>query len=158
MADVRDHGWQAAVFVLLANLPDFDFVLSWIVTGDPNRYHHSGTHTLLFAACAGIILGYSMRMTPSFARSALIVGVAVGSHLAVDFMTGPLLGWHRSYGVTFLMPFSPERLTSPFTLFVGPRHNTWGDALSFHNWKWALYEGVMLLPVLAWIVRRRSRS
>ncbi len=139
---------RIVAFVLLANLPDADFAISWLLTGNPNKYHSAGTHTLLFAASVGMVLGYFFRITPCRLKNTLIFGGVVGSHAAVDFLTGPVLGWHRSYGVPWLMPFMSERLTSPFTLLVGPRHGTLDHLLSAHNWGWALYEVALFLPIL----------
>ncbi len=158
LENIKTHRLHVAVFVLLANLPDIDFVLSWLITGNPNRYHSAGTHTLLFAASVGAVLGYRFRIAQGFSKSALILGAVTGSHAAVDFLTGPVLGWHPSYGVPWLMPFISERITSPLTLFVGPKHNSWSHILSAHNWGWALYEVALLLPVLFLLLRRPSRS
>jgi membrane-bound metal-dependent hydrolase YbcI (DUF457 family) len=158
LENLRADRGPIAAFVLLANLPDADFAISWIITDNPNRYHSAGTHTLLFAASVGMVLGYFFRITPHFFKNALLFGAVVGSHATVDFLTGPVLGWHRSYGVPWLMPFMSERITSPFTLLVGPRHGTWEHLLSAHNWGWALYEVALLLPIVFLVSRRSSRS
>ncbi|MEK6684572.1 MAG: metal-dependent hydrolase [Nitrospirota bacterium] len=149
---------QAAVFVLLANLPDMDFLISWLMTGDPNRHHSGWTHSLAFAIIAAVVAASFWRIEPGYWKSVLIGLAAVGSHSVVDFFTGPVLGFSPSYGVPWLAPFTLERFRSPVSLFVGPRHQGLGQIFSLHNWAWAAAEAMVLTPVVWLLLVRQKRK
>jgi len=52
----RDHWIVPVGIILVASLPDVDFIFGYL-SGDPNRYHHFWTHSLVFAGLFGIIAG-----------------------------------------------------------------------------------------------------
>jgi len=147
---------QAAIFVLMANLPDIDFLISWLITGDPNRYHSGLTHSLPWAIMSAVLIASCWQTGPCRWKSGLIALAAVGSHSGVDFFTGPALGFSRSYGVPWFAPFSFERFRSPISLLVGPEHQDMAHVVSLHNWVWASFEVVTLTPVV-WLLYRRQK-
>lgn len=149
--------WMPALFIVLANLPDVDFFISWILTGNPNIQHFGWTHTLVFALIVSVSAGWILKLEPGPWASSLVVLAAVGSHTIIDFFTGPAWGWARTYGIPWLAPLTMEKLFSPLTLFVGPRHKNLDQLLSLHNVLWAVYELALLSPVLLLIHRLNHR-
>ncbi len=151
MADIfRRHGRPIVLFVFLANLPDADFILGWLTTGDPNTYHHGWTHSFAVAAGAAVVTAVAIRIFPGFAANVLWYFAAIGSHLLIDFFTGPALGMQqRAFGMPLLWPFSSAAFQAPITLIVGPKHHAVDHLLSLHNWVWGAYEmmifGLLLL-------------
>lgn len=85
---------------VLANLPDFDFILVF-ATGD-DRWHRGFTHSILFAAFVGLVIfswfGREQR------RKALAYSAAFASHFILDFATTKIGG-----GLQLFFPFSDER-------------------------------------------------
>ena len=145
-------------FIILAILPDLDFLFSWMISGDPNRYHRNWTHSLLFAIITAGVFAFIVRIDPDIKKNGFFGFLAVGSHSVIDFFTGPTLGVTPSYGIPWLIPFSTEQLISPVTIFVGPHHQNFEQLFSFHNWWWAFVEALVLAPFvwLIWIKRRRK--
>jgi inner membrane protein len=97
--------WQrAAVFMFVANLPDFDFLVGFVL-GFPGMVHRGASHTVLAAVCFGIAAGAVARWRwhERFAPAALAFGVAYASHLLVDYLT---IDSRPPAGGQFLWPFS----------------------------------------------------
>lgn len=95
--------------VLLANLPDFDF-LPGVLIHDASFFHRTFTHS--FAACfivavaGGLLWRFFAKM--SFFRASILSFVAYASHLMLDLTSvGPK-------GLQLMWPFSA-------TLYYGPR-------------------------------------
>jgi inner membrane protein len=144
--------------VLLANLPDLDFLFSWMISGDPNLYHQAFTHSLFFIVMIAGALAATWRSMSGYFNSFIFYLMCLGSHLLLDFFTGPSLG-ATSYGIPLLSPLTMERFRSPVTLLVGPKHQDLDQLLSLHNGGWALYEAALLMPILilaAMLKRPRS--
>jgi membrane-bound metal-dependent hydrolase YbcI (DUF457 family) len=144
-----------AAFIVMANLPDIDFLLSWMASGNPNTYHFGWTHTLVFALIVSATAGPFLKLDRSRLRGVLIALTAVGSHTIADFFTGPIWGFSRTYGIPWLAPITMERVHSPLTLFVGTRHQTLDQLFSLHNILWSGYEFLLLSPVL-YIIHRNA--
>ena len=111
------EGWQrAAVLMLVANLPDMDFLLGFVL-GEPGRLHRGVSHTVLaamgFAIAAGAFLHWWRR--ERFAAAALVFGAAYLSHLVLDYFT---IDTRPPAGVQILWPFSSAYLISPVTIFA----------------------------------------
>lgn len=85
---------------VLANCPDLDFAVAR-VTHD-HSWHRGPTHSLLFAAVAGLVILASMGA--SRLRQAVGYGLALMSHGLLDFATTKVGG-----GVELLWPFTDER-------------------------------------------------
>lgn len=95
--------------ILLANLPDFDF-LPGVIIGDASFFHrtfsHSFTACILAALAGGLLWYFFARM--SFFRAAILSFVSYSSHLLLDLTSiGPK-------GLQLMWPFST-------TLYYGPR-------------------------------------
>ena len=143
------------VFIILANLPDIDFLISWLTTGNANLLHNGWTHTLLFAIIVAPIIATISRLEATYLKSNLLISGVVATHVVMDFFTGPVLGFSKSYGIPILAPISTERLQSPVSLFVGPKHQTLDQIFSLHNWGWVSFEALVLAPVVLLIIMKR---
>jgi len=107
--------WPCAVAVLVANLPDFDFLVGFAV-GEPGLYHRGFSHTvlaaLLFGAVAGIL--YRMLTGASWLRGAVVFACIYGSHLLVDALT---VDARAPHGAQFLWPLTDAYLVAPVAIF-----------------------------------------
>lgn len=95
--------------ILLANLPDFDF-LPGVIIGDASFFHRTFSHSLtacfLTALSGGLLWHLFARM--SFLRATILSFVSYASHLMLDLTgVGPK-------GLQLMWPFSS-------TLYYGPR-------------------------------------
>ena len=148
---------RLGVLVLLANLPDLDFLF-------PNAkdLHHTFTHSLTFAILISLASSCVWRIVPGFWRSILLYFTAYGSHLFIDFFTGRNLGWtHSGYGMPLFWPWSRE-FRSPFILTFGIRHKTFDLLFSLANVWACTYElltcsAITLLILVLWKTRIKSR-
>jgi inner membrane protein len=148
----------AIIFIVLSNLPDIDFLISWVLTGDPNNLHFGWTHTLVFALIVATVAGLWGKLGAGHWRSGLFSLAAVGSHTVVDFFTGPNWGFSSSYGIPWLAPLVMDRFRSPLTLFVGTKHQSLEQLLSLHNLIWAAYEMIVLAPILLILYYLRNKA
>ena len=152
---------NVALFALLANLPDMDMLVSYLLTGDVLAYHGGVSHGLLFALLAAWLT--ARLLTPrvdgaqKLGYAVLLYSLVVVSHDLIDSLTGPSLGWHATRGMPLLWPLSDLRLSLPLTLFPGPQHNTWVRLVSLHNLKVMAYEALVFLPPLVWLCLTHSR-
>ena len=145
---LRRHWRLILLFAILGNLPDFDFLLGWLTTGDPNEYHHGWTHSLSVTAVAAFLVALIVKIRPTIAANWLWFFAAIGSHILIDFFTGPELGLVRGYGMPLLWPFSIASFQGPISLVVGPKHHEMSHLLSLHNWIWGLYEAAVFGTIL----------
>ena len=147
-----------ALVVLLANLPDIDY-LPGLLVGELNRYHHLYTHTLGWVvATVGPAWWWWKRRHPDADGRTLLVFLAAGlSHLAADFVTTDR---RPPLGIMALWPFSSEFYLSATPLFWPLRKATVADMFQLHNVQAVLVEAAWCLPllalVLAWKLRRRA--
>ena len=172
--DGGSAGWRRLlVAVFLANAPDLDLVPG-ILIGDPNRFHHGMTHSLVTAVVVGLLvgwlanrLGWSWRLGSGrrgVAATALMVALLLGSHVVLDSFTRDT---RPPIGVPALWPISEVRV-NVYPLF-GSTERVRGPAgpvefarslVSLHNLgvlgREALFTGPLAL--LAWGVRRRRRQ
>ena len=146
------------VLVLLANLPDADFLVG--LAFKANEVHRGASHSL--AAAIGVSAGLSLmwQMVSGFWRSALLYVTAYSSHLLIDLCTGTRLGWTSSgYGMPLLWPWRRE-FSSPLILFFGVQgvqHENLSALLRIQNAWSALYELLTCGAISAVIVVLRLR-
>ena len=158
------HEWlpRLGALILLANLPDLDFLLYWF---DPSakNLHHSFTHSLTFAILISFALSCAWRIVPGFWRSTLLYFTACSSHLLIDFVTGKKLGWtHSGFGMPLFWPW-PEEFSSPLILTFGIRHQNFDALASIENVWSCTYElvtcgAITAVVLLLWKRRLKSRS
>ncbi len=151
----RPAMWLALVGVVAACAPDLDIAVSLLFSDSPVTWHSGPTHTLAFALLAAALAA----LVAPRARGLLaaVVGLSVASHVLVDFLTGPEVGLHRSFGVPALWPWLVERLQSPVTVFRGVRHGSIAIWFTPHNLTTAAIELLFALPVSAWALSRLRR-
>jgi LexA-binding, inner membrane-associated putative hydrolase len=148
---------QLAMLVFVANLPDFDFLLSLLARGNLNDLHHEFTHSLLAGSIAAVGLALIWPMATTFLRSALLYFVAYGSHLVIDFFTGTPLGWSKGdSGIPLFWPAS-HKFHSPFILMLGVQHKDVPRLWSTDNALSAGYELLLCAAITAVILLIRSR-
>lgn len=134
--------------VSAACLPDLDLIPSHLLTGNLARLHSGPTHSFGFALLAGAVAYAALRKVAHKVDLALVVMLAVTSHVLVDLATGPELGLSRSYGVPLFWPLDAERLKLPFTLFMGVKHGSVSIWFTWVNLRVALLEVAMFAPPL----------
>ncbi len=107
--------WPCAVAVLVANLPDFDFLVGFAV-GEPGLYHRGFSHTVLAALLFGAVAGiFYRRLTgASWLRGAVVLASIYGSHLVVDALT---VDARAPHGAQFLWPLTDAYFVAPVTIF-----------------------------------------
>jgi inner membrane protein len=162
---------RLALAVAIANAPDLDLIPG-VLAGDPNRYHHLGTHSLITAVAVGAVAAclaaIARRYWPtSFggARAALATGAIVAalwaSHVVLDAVTHDPSPPH---GVPMFWPVSDLRVVGPPLFWRADK--VAGAAspaqfalslLSWHNATAMAREVLLMLPLvaLAWWSRRQ---
>ena len=156
--------FSAVLFVALANLPDVDFLIGYLLASDPRAYHQGPTHTLLFALGVGSLVGVAAHTRLRMGRwpAAAACVLAIGSHLVVDLFTGPSPGLNPTPGIALLWPFSAAPWTAPVTLFLGIRHESVAVLIGPDNMRAILREVLILGPftalLLAWCCSGSDRA
>lgn len=111
--------------VFLACLPDIDIIFSLLVTGSLTALHFTFTHTAFFAMAVALVA-----LMLAGRNAAALVFLLVLSHVIVDGLTGPVLGFSNAVGIAAFAPLNSTILVSPVTLFRGVYHAQW---ISWHN-------------------------
>lgn len=134
-------------------MPDLDYGLNLFFGGG---HHHGFTHSLVFAAAAGLAIAAAIRRRETHPADAGVVALAMATHPVLDLM------FTRSGGVALLWPFTHARyrlgLRSPLFYEVEKE-----DALTFlRDVAWASLKELVvygLLFTMTWFAGRRlSRS
>ncbi len=152
----RDPEWRrtlcrywkpAAAGILLANLPDIDY-LPGLLTGDFNAFHHVYTHSLgwILLTSAGLAalafgLGHSRP-----GRWFVFPFVLQLSHLVMDMLTDD---GRPPFGILFLWPFRSDHWISPQPLFMRIHK---ADLSELFQWANAAAVGVEILWCLPFAV------
>jgi membrane-bound metal-dependent hydrolase YbcI (DUF457 family) len=94
------------ILFLLANSPDIDILISWLLTGSPWHHHRTFTHGVLFAVFMAVACSNLCRLWPSFPKlSYKWCYWAVMSHVLADYLFSP---WKVSF--LWPLPFQPGSL------------------------------------------------
>ena len=104
--------WGAALFaVLLANLADFDFIPG-LLAGDADLFHRLASHSIFAAVICGLLVACFARAfrRGSFSQTFYVATVLYGSHLFLDYFSGPK-------ELPLLWPLSDQLFGAPFALF-----------------------------------------
>ena len=146
------YGWLAG-FVLLAGLPDLDFIAGYIYANNFHYFHSGPSHSIFGIIFTTAVIAMLWPVKRNYKLLAWIF-IALATHVAIDLFTGPQPGLHKSYGVALFWPFTNERITMPVSLFYGVQHATFSDLVSWHNVKVMAIEtltfGLLLLFVYHW--------
>jgi membrane-bound metal-dependent hydrolase YbcI (DUF457 family) len=138
-AQWRQYLPQLGVLVLLANLPDFDFPISFALLGN-GSLHHKFTHSLAAGVLVALAVSCVWRIAPGFWRSTILYFTAYSSHLLIDFFTGTKIGWtHTGFGMPLFWPWSKE-FSSPLILTFGVRYKDFDALFSLSNLWVCTYE------------------
>ncbi len=159
----RKTTWRALLLVVVvANLPDLDFLPGFLM-GEPNRFHrHYLSHSLGAAIVVGALLAafFYRRRNKKFFSCFLLFFAVYFSHVVLDYFgvdrTNPL-------GVPMFWPLTSSHFMAPIGLFMSVQKSN--DSGSFfqtifvmHNLLATLWELALLLPVVGMVkLARRWR-
>jgi membrane-bound metal-dependent hydrolase YbcI (DUF457 family) len=133
-----------------ANLPDLDMAVSLALYGDHGVLHGNGTHSLAFPLLAGALVWWIARRRRAALGCAGLAFALVGSHIAVDWITGPKPGTSPAHGVMLFWPFDEVMVRAPVTLFKGVVHrDLFPGALVTACWELLILGPPTVLAVLA---------
>ncbi len=155
------ENWKVFLFyILLANIPDMDFLLGLIQYGQANIIHGKITHSILFAVTASITIAvlYGLKHKEPFFRNFIVYGVLILSHDLIDIFSAKAIGFNRGEGVALFYPFIEYKISSPFSLFYGIRHKDLIQLLSIRNLYTILFEVLVFIPTIAIIYFLKSRK
>lgn len=154
----KSYWLDVLILMLLANLPDIDFLPGYLV-GKPNLYHHYQTHSLGFAAIVATLGGlFYWRRRGRFWPYFLLFFTAVSSHLFLDLLT---VDSAPPYGMTLFWPFSMQFYHGSWEVFAAVHKSEFSRdffASLFHpmNLRVVLLELAVMLPI-AGLVRALKR-
>lgn len=155
------HRWRSwlarlGLLVVVANLADFDFVISFALLGN-DKLHHEFSHSLTVAVLASLALSYVWRIARGFWPSFAIYFTAYGSHLLIDLFTGARIGWTKSgSGIPLFWPWH-QKFSSPLILVPGVRHLNLDALFSIENARSGIYELISFGGITAVILLIRAR-
>jgi inner membrane protein len=119
---LRREGFLLGLCLFLANLPDVDFIPGFLC-GDPGRFHHGPSHSLVVGLLGALIFYQSMRYWLTGISKKRIFGcclVSLLSHPVLDYFSADT---SKPFGVPLFWPFSSEYYISPFPLFRDVQRN-----------------------------------
>jgi membrane-bound metal-dependent hydrolase YbcI (DUF457 family) len=102
-----------ALALTLPVVPDLDFAPVWFLGLDPEVWHRTFTHSIVFALVCGAAAWGCLHRRPGGAAAAGVVAVWVLSHALVD-MLGHAPGGATHRGVMLLWPFDTAYYASPW--------------------------------------------
>src|SRR5919108_5246228 len=161
----------AFLCIFMATAADLDF-LPGIIVGRPHLYHHTITHSLVFAFIASLVIAgiVSIRMKP-FSRIFSLCFISYLSHIFIDFFEFSGHHSHRggiSGGMPLFWPISKEKFFSPIALYLAFHYDRLPSAstmewiksmLDLYNFSAIVHEVVLILPfiLLGQLYRRMCR-
>lgn len=110
-----------AAFV--ANVPDLDMIVSLLLYADHRTLHGGVSHSLSFAMTGALVIWLVARNTYHRTQLSIVIALLLSSHVLVDFLTGPKIGYYPSTGTPAFWPLIEGRLHSHVTLFKGVEHS-----------------------------------
>jgi len=148
------------VCILISNAPDIDFLFG-ILTGEFNRFHQAGTHTLagitVMALCIWLYGRYVLNRRAVFAF--WFVFILMAGHLVIDVFTADT---KRPIGLMLGWPFSEKYWHSALSLFPAPAKKNLADIFCMRNLGVIGWEFLVSLPLMAaallWKIRRPQRQ
>ena len=145
---------RMGVFVLLANLPDLDFIPGFLV-GNPTGFHHYATHSILAALLSAAVMAGVLGK-----RSVLPLVLVALSHPVLDLLTWDQYGWYEHHhGIPLFWPVSGQEIWPWLHVFSAPYVGSdWSKLLSSRNFETVFVDVALSLAVAvaAWFVRSRS--
>lgn len=133
--------------IIVANLPDIDFVLGYLFFGDINAIHRQFTHSFFFGYLACLMIFISLRVLQKVPFSFLVWLWAVYfSHIFLDMLA------YDSYppaGVQCFFPFSFDYFAFPISILGGLSMT--GGIIQLNNFLTVLQE-IFVIPLLFIVV------
>jgi membrane-bound metal-dependent hydrolase YbcI (DUF457 family) len=163
-------GWRlagAGTCVVLANLPDADFLVPVLFGQSVGHAFHRGlSHSVAFALGVGVLAALlaaaAPRLMPSLAgalpgwrRAGLGAGLLVASHLVLDVFGADT---RPPYGVPLLAPFSDAHFISPVPLFASVDHRSLATLVAPANLLNMAADLWLALPLGALLLLRYRRG
>jgi hypothetical protein len=147
-------GWQTAAdkknlktlafFILLANLPDLDFVFYLLLGEKVVGLHQYYTHNVFFAGFTALVF-WAFFKTKKERLALLLVAF---SHLALDFLT---IDGVPPIGFRLFFPLSGQLFN--FGIFPNLMKGTWAEVYSWHNLQVVCFEAAISLVPLFLVFR-----
>jgi inner membrane protein len=139
--------WALPCFILLAILPDFDYLTIWFFG---IRQEPRVTHGVLFCVLSGIVAWLLTRRFQQNTVTARPLGIggfilAPLSHLVLDFSVG-------AHTLPIFWPFPHGELMSPLPLLPSVVHAR--SIADLALWRNSILEAMVLMPVLLLLVAR----
>ncbi len=162
-------GWKkwsirlVIIFVLLSNLPDFDFVPGWLI-GQPNLFHRGASHSMLLAFVIGLSAGVIVKTTRGgkFVPALMTVFILYMMHLVLDLFSAD---YSTMPGFQIFWPFSNEHYIAPTVIFANITRSSIVEEFvpslfNSHNLRAMVNEVVIFTPpiLLLWGLMGRERS
>ena len=149
-------GWQMAaekknlktlfLFILLANLPDLDFVFYLLLGEKIVGLHQYFTHNVFFVGLTALAFWPFFKTK----KERLVLLLVAFSHLGLDVLTidgVPPIGFRLFY------PCSQQLFN--FGIFPNLLKGTWGEVFSWHNLQVVCFETLLSLVPLFLAFRRK---
>lgn len=141
--------------ILIANAPDIDFFFG-VLTGEFNRFHQAGTHTL--AGILFIALGfwlYAKYVLKNHSFTLWFIFLLLASHLVIDVFTADT---RRPIGLMLGWPFSAKYWHSAVSLFPAPAKKNMADIFCLRNLRNVGREFLISLPLVAAALLWKARG
>jgi len=156
--DIHRRWWVFVVSVVIAILPDFDF-LPGLLLGDLRAFHHQASHSLTAVVIVSLLItGLARRWNLNGMAWGIWGGGLYLSHIILDLLVNDP---SSPFGVQLLWPFSESYFISPVTPFASFDYfdQTAGmisAMLSVHNFQTMVREILLMAPLvgLTWYVRK----
>lgn len=160
--DARFSWRLLLLLVILANIPDADF-LPGLLVGNANQFHHHYfSHSLGAAIVVSFLAAvfYTKGTDRKFGVHFALFFGAYFSHLVLDYITADT---SEPFGLPMFWPLTTQYFYSPKTIFmavhkIGASDQFFKSLLTVHNLWVVLWEAVVFVPVLSIIKIAKMRK
>ena len=147
--------------IVVANLADIDFLPGFFV-GNPNRFHHGGSHSI----AAAVLVGACLAFLPAFrklgyGRAFLFFFGLYGSHILLDFFS---VDTSPPRGLPIFWPISDQYFISGFSIFSDVHKDsnsaTFIQSLFVRHNFWTIAREILILApfTLSWFKLKNLRG
>ena len=152
------NGYVLAAVLFSALAADLDF-LPGIMVGAPGRFHHGVSHSLGAALLYGIGIWGILRCSKvkDAFQLAILFATVYASHVILDYLAADT---GAPFGVPLWWPLSNTYHIASFPVFMdvkwlkGETTAFFASIVSAHNLIAAVWEVVVLMPMVVWTQRR----
>ena len=143
--------WRVILlFVILANIPDIDFLIGMIFFGHANAIHGTITHSILFALVGSVVVAliYRSKSHEAFLGILYASMILIVSHDLIDVFSAKKIGFYTSgEGAALFYPFIGHKIHSPLALFYGIGHKDFAQLTSIRNLWTIVFEILIFIPI-----------